>query len=332
MIGMRRQRMVATGHPWRSYLAAIIASILWGSLYPAGKPAIAAVGPMQVAFCRALLACLTMGALVVARGDAHTFAILFRKRWPGILGISATSFFGSSLLAMLALGLVSASIIGLLNNTSPLWLAVGAALFYPPRRPAVLVAGSGAAFVGVGLIFFPDILHGSLAVPASLNLLGILFALGGSWVIATSTIIGRKVMLGGDPIAISALASSAAVPLLGTLVLANGGFQPILSAPIQAKLLLLYVGVGCTAFNFTLWFYALQHLPAAQAAPFQYLIPPISVILSAVTLGEPLTTGLVVGGLLIVCGLVATQRAGNRTSAAPETRGPVDGLVPSSEQ
>lgn len=310
MIGALPKRVAVAGSPWRSYLAAIVASVLWGSLYPAGKPAIAAVGPMQVAFCRATLACLSLGCLVVLRGDVHCFGLHLRQRWPGILVITATSFFGSSVLAMLALGLAPASIIGLLNNTSPLWLAIGAALFYPPRRPILLVVGSVAAFIGVGLVLFPDVLGGSLDVPASLNPLGVALALVGSWVIATSTIVGRRVMVSGDPIATSALASGAAIPLLGALVLANGGFGPILSAPIDVMLALLYVGVGCTATNFTLWFYALQHLPAAQAAAFQYLIPPISVVLSAIALGEPLTVGLVVGGLLIVCGLIASQQAG----------------------
>jgi drug/metabolite transporter (DMT)-like permease len=323
MITAQRHQAAVTSHPWRSYLAAIIASVLWGSLYPAGKPAIAVVGPMQVALCRATLACITMGALVVMRGDAHVFGLHLRQRWSGILAITATSFFGSSLLAMLALGLAPASIIGLLNNTSPLWVAIGAALFYPPRRPMVLVAGSLAAFCGVGLIFFPNILHGSLEIPTAINPLGVVFALGGSAIIATSTVVGRRVMLSGDPIAISALASGAAVPLLGALVMANGGLTPILAAPLHVKLLLLYVGVGCTAANFALWFYSLQHLPAAQAAAFQYLIPPISVVLSAAFLGESLTFGLIVGGLLIVFGLVATQRAavGSPAPLRPATLG-----------
>lgn len=315
--------MARSGHPWRSYLAAIAASILWGSLYPAGKPAIAIVGPLQVAFCRAFLAWLTLSLLVVFRGGSPSLLRPLRRRWFGVLGLAATSFFGSSLLAMLALGLLPASVIGLLNNTSPLWLAIGAACFAPPRRPLALVAGSGAAFAGVGLIFFPEILRGSLNVPASLNPLGVLLAVSGSWVIAASTLIGRRVMLGGDPIAISALASGAAVPLLGILVLAHGGFSPILAAPLTVKLLLLYVGVGCTALNFTLWFYALQRLPAAQAAPFQYLIPPISVLLSTLTLGEPLSASLVVGGALIVLGLIVTQGAAGHPSGRPAHPTPV---------
>jgi drug/metabolite transporter (DMT)-like permease len=295
--------------PWLSYAAVIIASVLWGSLYPASKPAVAAVGPLQVVFIRVLLAALTLGALVVLRGDARNVSRQVRGRWPGILGLTLVSFSGSSILAMIALQYLPASVNGLLNNTHPLWLAIGTALFFTPRRPGLLVVGSVVALIGVALIFFPDLSLSSIAGPAALSPLGVALSLLGSGVIACSAVLGRRVMRGGDPILISAVASGVAVPLMAALTLANGGFGPILAAPFPIVLLLLHVGIGCTAINFTLWFYALQRLPAAQAAAFQYLIPPLGVIFSAVFLGEPLTRGLLVGGVLILAGLLATQLA-----------------------
>ncbi|HLZ08455.1 MAG TPA: EamA family transporter, partial [Chloroflexota bacterium] len=124
---------------WKSYAAVIGASILWGSLYPAGKPAVAAVGPLQVAFCRTFLAAIVLLAIVVARGDARDLGAQWRMRWRGILGISLMSFSGSSIIAMIALGLLPASVNGLLNNTHPLWVALGTAAFVAPRRPVLLV-------------------------------------------------------------------------------------------------------------------------------------------------------------------------------------------------
>ncbi|HUX85367.1 MAG TPA: DMT family transporter, partial [Chloroflexota bacterium] len=120
---------------------------------------------------------------------------------------------------------------------------------------------------------------------------------------------GRRVTPGADPMTLASLASGAAVPVLLTLVLLNGGLTPILGASLHVKLLLLWVGVGCTALNYSLWFYALQKLPAARAAPFQYLIPPVGVALSALTLGDAITPALLLGGGLIVFGLVASQIA-----------------------
>jgi drug/metabolite transporter (DMT)-like permease len=297
---------------WQSYLAVILASFLWGSLYPAGKPAVAAVGPMQVAFCRVALAFVTLSLVVILRGGAPTLVAQLRGRWLGILALSLVSFSVSSVIGMLSLGLLPASINGLLNNTHPLWVAIGTAALLAPRRPAVLIGGSIVALVGVGLVLFPDLSFSVLGGPNALNPLGVGLSLIGSLVIAASTVTGRQVMRKGDPIAISALASGAAVPVLVALMQADGGFAPIFAASLTIKLLLLYLGVGCTALNFTLWFYGLQRLPAAQASAFQFLIPPIAVALSSIALGEVISLGVIVGGGLILCGLIATQAAGTR--------------------
>jgi drug/metabolite transporter (DMT)-like permease len=294
---------------WRSYAAVIVAAFLWGSLYPAGKPAVGAVGPMQVAFCRVALAFVTLGFIVVLRNGPASLLVQLRDRWPGILALSLVSFSGSSVIAMIAAGLLPASINVLLNNTHPVLVSIGTAAFFAPRRPVVLLAGTAVAFAGVGLVLFPDLSFSMLGGPDALDPLGVALSLIGSVIIAGSTVLGRQVMRKGDPIAISALASGAAVPFLLALVQLNGGFAPIFAASLPVKLLLLYVGVGCTAINFTLWFFGLQRLPAAQASAFQFLIPPIGVALSAIALGEVVTAGAVVGGGLILCGLIATQAA-----------------------
>jgi probable blue pigment (indigoidine) exporter len=262
---------------------------------------------MQVAFCRALFAFLTLSLVVLFRGNGRTIISQARGRWLGIATITVLSFAGSSVLAMLALGLLPASVNGLLNNTHPLWVALGTAAFFAPRRPFVLLGGCAIAMVGVGLVLFPDLSFSTLGGANALNPLGVALSIAGSFVIAGSTVMGRQVMRKGDPIAISALASGLAVPILAVLVLKTGGFGPIFAATLMVKALLLYVGVGCTAMNFTLWFYGLQRLPAAQASAFQFLIPPIGVALSSVALGEVIPLGLIVGGGLILCGLVATQ-------------------------
>jgi drug/metabolite transporter (DMT)-like permease len=294
---------------WKSYVAVIVAAILWGSLYPAGKLPVAAVGPLQVAFCRTFLAAIALLSIAVVRGNARSLVTQARTRWRGIVGISFMSFSGSSVIAMIALGMLPASVNGLLNNTHPLWIALGTAAFVAPRRPALLVVGSLLALVGVGLVFFPDLSVASIAGPNALDPQGVLLSLFGSGVIAASTVLTRQVMKNGDPIAITALASALGVPFVGILVAFHGGFGPIFAASGLVLLLLLHVGIGCTALNFALWFYGLQRLPAAQASAFQYLIPPVGVLISSIALHESLTAGLIVGGGLILVGLLATQVA-----------------------
>lgn len=306
--------------PWRVYLALVVAAILWGSLYPAAKPAVAVVGPMTVTLCRAVLASLTLGSIAVFRRGPGFIQAQARRNWQGILAIAALSFVGSSILAMLALTLLPASANGLLNNTHPLWVAIGSALLYPPRRPALLISGSLVALLGVALVFFPDLSFSGLTGPNALNSLGVVLALVGSGVIATSTAVGRRVMPGGDPITISALASGVAVLPLLPIALVYDGPGPLVAAPLEILALILYVGVACTALNFGLWFYGLQHLSAARASSFQYLIPPIGVALSAAFLHESLRFGIVVGGALILIGLAVTQLAARTEPGDPPTR------------
>jgi drug/metabolite transporter (DMT)-like permease len=293
---------------WRVTLALVAASLLWGSLYPAAKPALAATGPMQVTFCRVFLAFVSLAGLILLRSGAGLLVEQLRAHWRAVLVLGIFNFTASQILAMSAQSLLPASVNGLLNNTHPLWVAIATALLYRPRRPGLLVGGSAVALLGVGLVFLPDLIFGADRA-AALSPLGIMLSLAGSGVIAIGTGIGRRVMLGGDPLSITTLALGAAILPMTVLTLANGGFDSILKAPSDVLQQLLYLGIGCTAVNFALWYYALKHTTAAAASAFQYMVPPTSVALAALFLHEPISLALGFGTLLILIGLLATQRA-----------------------
>ncbi|HET6319938.1 MAG TPA: DMT family transporter [Chloroflexota bacterium] len=302
------QTQVAGAARWRVYLALIVAALLWASLYPAAKPAVAASGPLQVTFCRVLLAFMCLALLIAVRSGTRDVAVHLRAHWRAVVVLGLGNFAASQVLAMLALVYLPASVNGLLNNTHPLWVAIGTALFFQPARPALLVIGSAVALLGVALVFLPSLPFGAVDGPP-LSTIGVALSLAGSAVIAIGTGIGRRVMPGSSPLMLTMLACGVAVLPMMLLVLANGGFEPILSAPADVKLLLLYVGVGCTAVNYVLWYYGLKHLNAAAASGFQYVIPPMSVILAAVFLHEALSMTLLLGGAFILLGLLATQVA-----------------------
>jgi drug/metabolite transporter (DMT)-like permease len=297
------------------YVALVLASVLWGSLYTAGKPAVAVTGPVQVTLCRVVLACACLVPLVVARGGTQALTRQFRRNWRAILTLGVLNFCVSQLLALSALEFLPASVNGVLNNTHPLWVALGTAFWYPSRRPVWLVGGSLIALAGVALVFLPDLLNGAEGGALSNRSgIGVALSLAGSGVIALGTVLGRRVMRDGDPLAVTALASAAAIVPVSLLTVTSGGVRPILDAPASIVLLLVYLGVGCTAANFALWYYGLKHLSAAGASAFQYLIPPVGVALAAVFLGEPVTPTLLAGTLLVLIGLVATQLAAERSS------------------
>jgi drug/metabolite transporter (DMT)-like permease len=262
---------------------------------------------MQVSFCRVLFAFAFLGMLILLRSGPGLLVQQLRAHWRAVLVLGLFNFAVSQILTMLAQALLPASVNGLLNNTHPLWVAIATALFFTPPRPKLLVGGSAIALVGVGLVFLPDLLGSASGVVLSPP--GIALSLAGSGVIAAGTAIGRRVMLGADPLAITTLALGAAILPMALLTTVNGGFEPILRAPGEVQLLLLYLGIGCTAVNLTLWYYALKYTSAATASAFQYLIAPTSVVLGALLLHEPISPWLVLGTVCILIGLFGTQHA-----------------------
>jgi drug/metabolite transporter (DMT)-like permease len=150
----------------------------------------------------------------------------------------------------------------------------------------------------------------------ALDPLGIALAVLCSVVIAVQAVWARRVMPGHDPTAVTCVACAwGALPLI-VLSAVNGGVAPLLAVPPSAMLLLLYLGVGCTATNFALYNDVLKRVPAERASAFQYLIPLISALLSFAFLGEPITWPLVVGGLAIVGGIaLAHERVSSRAPA-----------------
>jgi len=309
---------------WRVSLALVVASLLWGSLYSAAKPALGTMGPIQVTFCRVMLAFVSLGALILLRSGPVLLAEQLRAHWRAVIVLGLFNFSLSQILALSAQSLLPASVNGLLNNTHPLWVAIASAVFFRPRQPGLLVGGSVVALVGVGFVLLPDLASGT-AGAAPLSAPGIALSLAGSGVIAIGTGIGRGVMRGGDPLAITTLALGAAIVPITPLTLANGGFAPILNASGEVQLLLLYIGIGCTAVNLALWYWALKHTSAAAASAFQYLIPPTSVAIAAVFLQEPISPALGLGMVCILIGLVATQVAARlpHRSVSPNHRSAV---------
>lgn len=99
------------------------------------------------------------------------------------------------------------------------------------------------------------------------------------------------------------LACAAAVALVYVLW-THGGVPLPVDATSWAFALLL--GIVHTGFAYILWFGAQSHLPLAEVALLGYLEPVMSVVLSAIVLGEPLT-GLGIAGAALVLGAAATS-------------------------
>ncbi len=70
-----------------------------------------------------------------------------------------------------------------------------------------------------------------------------------------------------------------------------------------------YLAFAATTLGWGLWGYLLREYSAGTVAPFSLLVPVFGLGFAALLLGEPLTARTVVAAVLVVCGVLLTQRA-----------------------
>lgn len=150
-----------------------------------------------------------------------------------------------------------------------------------------------AALLGMALI--SGIFQGGEIGPE--NLKGILFGLGAAAFYAGVVLLNKKLKdIAGFDATLTQLFFAALV--ISPYALTTGGATG--EATVLGLVLLLVVGVIHTGFAYTLYFSSIQKLPAQTAAIFSYIDPVISLVLSALILGERMGVSGVIGAVLIL--------------------------------
>jgi drug/metabolite transporter (DMT)-like permease len=286
-----------------------LAMVLWASLYAAGKPVLAVLPSTLVALARVVVAFFVLGAVVVIRGRGREAVeeLIRRPLDSALLGLF--SFFLSSILMLMALERLPASVVGLIVNSSPLWLSLAVVVAKRPEGSGRLLLGAAISLVGVGIVLFRAELSSATGVPVEgLDPLGAALAVLNSIVVAANALWTKRVLSGRDPLVMTCLGCFwGALPLIAMVWLGDG-LMPLAATTGLQRGLLLYLGVGCTAVNFALFNHALKRMSAERASAFQYMVPVLSAVMAFAFLGEPLTWPLLVGGVAVLGGIALTQR------------------------
>ncbi len=148
----------------------------------------------------------------------------------------------------------------------------------------------------LGLVFVSGVTEGG--IPGILEAKGILFGIGAALLYATVMLLNKKL----SPIPAydkTVLQLGFAALVLLPYLLFSGGFSIPELTTVQ-WLLLGLVGILHTGIAYTLYFGAMNDLPAKTIAVFSYLDPVIAVILSSLLLQEKITLWGVVGTVLIL--------------------------------
>lgn len=175
------------------------------------------------------------------------------------------------------------------------------------RLTARRTTGLAVAFAGVAVV----ILLGAGEELSVENARGPLIVLGAPLAFALYNILLRP-LLGRYGV----LPLTAATSLVGTLALLPlarpSTVEGLATMSTGDLALVLYLGVVCTLLGYMGWNVGLRGLGPTRAVTYAYGIPPLAVVVGALTLDEPVTAWLVAGGVLVVAGVSLSQRSTNR--------------------
>ena len=128
----------------------------------------------------------------------------------------------------------------------------------------------------------------------------------GSW--TTYTILGKHALQGLSPIAATTYAS-----LWGLLLLSMGAVMQLPQLDTsklswQVLTSIVFLGIFGTVIGFVWYYEGVKAIGPARTAVFNNLVPVFGVGLSALMLGEPILISMVIGGLLVITGVMITNR------------------------
>lgn len=284
--------------------ALLLAMLLWSSSFIAMKIALTGYDPMVMIFGRMAIA----SAIFLAVWRRNFSGVRYRPGDWKLLGFMTLCepclYF---VFEAYALKYTSASQAGMIVAMMPLTVAVAARFILKEHMARSAWAGFCLAIAGVAWLSLGGESSENAPDPLMGNMLEVL-----AMITATGYVISAKRLSATyPPLFITAMQS-----LVGFVfflpVLALPGVTLPASFPMIPTLAVLYLGVCITLGAYGLYNFGVSRLPAGQAASYINLIPVLTLLMGRMVLGDTLTPGQYVASLLVLAGVVLSQR---RTAA-----------------
>ncbi len=290
-----------TKHIYTGMAVAVLAAFIWSWNFVVARGIYQQVPPVSLAFYRWLTATLIILPFAYSS---------FKKEWPSVrkslpffLVAAATGISLFNTFIYIGAKYTTAINLALIGTTSsPILSVLFAAIFLKEKISVTRAAGMLVCIAGILVLLSKGNFH---------NLLHLHFTKGDTWVLGAGLAFAiYNTMVRKKPVAVSPVNFLFVVFALGTLLLVPFFIRESVQAPaIQWKastvMIILYLGLGASAFCFWIWNIAIRNLGAGRAALFGNLIPVFSTLEAILLLGAEvnwvhgLSFGLIISGLLL---------------------------------
>ena len=291
---------------WLPVAAVSVTLVLWASAFVAIRHLGKDFEPGSLSLGRLLVGAATLGAVVLTQSRMPRPT---RRECVSIVTIGVLWFGVYNVALNEGEHHVDAGTASMLLQVSPILIAVLATLFLGERFTTYLAVGLALALSGVVLIGTADSESGSR------DLLGVALCLVAAAVYSISVIL-QKPLVARLP-ALHVVWMACTVGAVACLPFAGQLAADTRTAPTSSILWIVYLGVFPTAIAFTTYAYALRHMSASSLGVTTYLVPPITIVMGLVFLGEAPPTIAYAGGALALLGVAVARRKPKPNAALP---------------
>lgn len=296
------KRKITQGH-----IAAFITIFIWGTTFISTKVLLDSFSPIEILFFRIFIAYL---ALLIIHPHLMKFAgkkeeLMFMVA--GLCGVTLYFIFQN-----ISLTYTLASNASILISVAPFFTAIFSYFFGKDEKlePAFFI-GFIISIIGIILIAY----NGNYVL--KLNPLGDLLSLLCAVVWAVYCVVINKLSV----YHFHPIQSTRKIFFYGLIFLTpvlflsdfKLGFARFSSLPNLLNI--LFLAIGASALCFITWNFALSVLGAIKTSVYIYIVPVISIIMSAIILHEKITPLAITGVILILAGLYLSERIKSKNSS-----------------
>lgn len=296
----------SSGTPPTAVVAIGVTVVSWASAFVVIRSTGDDYDPGALALGRLLVGSLALGTLLLVRRSW----VSPTRRELGLVVLCGVAWFALYNLALNAAELrVDAGTTAMLVNVGPILIAIFAGLLLGEGFPRWLVIGIAVAFCGVVLIGVATTTSGGT------DPVGVLLCVAAAVVYAIGVLAQKPTLRRLPALQVTWLACTTgtvvSLPFAGQLA------QNVDTAPGSATMGLVYLGLVPMAVAFSTWAYALARMDAGRLGVTVYLVPPITVLLGWLFLGEVPPALALVGGAVCLVGVGLSRRRDRRTTEEP---------------
>lgn len=263
-------------------------SLFWGIPYMLIRVAVFEFDPVVVAFGRTAI-----GGLVLLPFALRARALRpLLKHWRWLLIYTVIEIIGPWVLLGHVETRLNSSTTGLLVAMVPIVAAIIVTVTGHDRLGARRISGLAIGFIGVALLVGLDIRADDLIAILQILVVVVGYAIG-------PIIIAQKLNT------LPAIGVVTASLVIATVVYAPFAIvlRPTTASPAAIGSVLL-LAVVCTAAAFMVMFALIAEAGPARMTLITYVNPAVAILLGALVLNEPITTGLLIGFPLIILGSI----------------------------